>query len=442
MDVPSDLPAGEYSGTISFDLSGVKQTAAVLKVALTVAAAAAGKPIPNGGADDLWRMSRLGWLDSTVGIDRNITAGFEPLLLSGGGGGGGGGALVAGGSSGSSSSHMATLTGNRSLVLGTSAAGTSVTLIESIHVEAQALLATPLVFEVAGVKWRAGSSRVTQQDNMTATVETVSLSTDGRLQLNSSVVISFDGFLDTTLVLSTTLLLPTRGVVISNTTMALTIPDAASPFFMGLAKTGGNRSVRYPDGVAWKWSQNKGGENQLWSGSGSAGLRLKLKGEEFDWESPLHMQSDSHTHISWSGDNDNPVNNGTGAAVGGGGVTALPSVDGLVITASSGALTLRGGVPLVFRFDLLVTPLKALNTPRHFRRDRYYQYGYNGAGSPEEIAALGTEILNFHQGVDLNPYINYPFNPIAMEKQANFSTEARLAPALDIKHYIIRTLWI
>ena len=44
-------------------------------------------------------------------------------------------------------------------------------------------------------------------------------------------------------------------------------------------------------GVAWQWSKNHGGENQLWAGSGSAGLRLKLKGLEFDWESPLHMQS-------------------------------------------------------------------------------------------------------------------------------------------------------
>ena len=70
---------------------------------------------------------------------------------------------------------------------------------------------------------------------------------------------------------------------------------------MGLANVGGNRSVRYPSGVAWKWAQNKGGENQLWAGSGSAGLRLKLKGLDFDWESPLHMQS--NVPKSWGGDN-------------------------------------------------------------------------------------------------------------------------------------------
>ena len=66
--------------------------------------------------------------------------------------------------------------------------------------------------------------------------------------------------------------------------------------------------------------------------------------------------------LSWGGDNAT------------GGVTALPTADGLTITCSSGAVTVSPGTPLVFRLDLLVTPLKALDTPRHFRRDRYYQY--------------------------------------------------------------------
>ena len=121
----------------------------------------------------------------------------------------------------------------------------------------------------------------------------------------------------------------------------------------------------------------------------------------------------SNVPSSWGGDH---------AA---GGVTALPTTGGLTVTASSGAVTLLPGEPLVFKFDLLITPIKPLNTPRHFRRDRYYQYGYNGHGSPQQIAAMGTEILNLHQGVDLNPYINYPFNPVAMEKQANFSLETK-----------------
>jgi hypothetical protein len=266
--------------------------------------------------------------------------------------------------------------------------------------------------------------------------------------------------------------------VLANATFTFTIPGSASTFFMGLHQAGRNRSLIYPHGVAWEWSSNtNGGENQLWTGStdagkvciftaGSAvlglgssgcdcctvrvfrrnsalegaiefhalapvealpcvtngihlgcsphltgwhrkscrnteGLRIKFKGEDPDWESPLHFQS--VVPPTWGGDG------------GAGTITAYPVGDDLVVTAAAGAVTVPVvGDGAVFRFDLLITPVKPLNTPRHFRRDRYYQYGYNGLADPTSIAAMGVEILNLHQGVMLNPYINYPFNHDAM----------------------------
>jgi hypothetical protein len=359
-----------WTGTITIGGLGQQQAAAVMQVALDVQG---GPPIPNGGADDLWRMARLGWLDSTVGIDRNITVGFDPLQVSR-----------------SATTLKATLSSGRTVTMGQSRAGDAVTLMEAIQVQAQPILATPLTMSATGVHWTASSSpKITHQDNMSATIVTVSRSVDGSLMLNSSVVINFDGFIDTTV----TVVAVGDSKHLSNLTMALSIPDTASQFMMGLANSGGNRTMRFPNGIVWKWAHNKGGENQLWAGSGSAGLRLKLKGKSFDWESPLHMQSS--VPKSWGGDSAT------------GGVTALPSATSglkvLAITASTGGLTLSPGTPLVFRFDLLITPLKALNTPRHFRRDRYYQYGYNGHDDPSAIAAMGTSILNLHQGVMLNP---------------------------------------
>eukprot|EP01052_Picozoa_sp_SAG31_P023313 SAG31_NODE_1914_length_6931_cov_6.490340_7_plen_896_part_00 len=368
VDVPVHTQTGNYSGTIT--IGGLKQQApAVMQVSLAVWA---GPPIPNGGADDLWRMARLGWLDSTVGIDRNITTGFAALQLSQ--------------SPESPSVLEATLSGKRTLTIGKSHAGDTVTLLKTIQVQTQPVLATPLTVAADGVQWSASSlPLVAHKDNMSATLISVSKSTDGSLELNSSVVINFDGFIDTTVTVTAV----GGSKHLNNVTMATSIPDAASTFFMGLANTGGNRTTRYPDGISWKWAHNKGGENQLWAGSGSAGLRVKLKGQAFDWESPLHMQSTPPK--SWGGDNAT------------GGVTALPTATGLAITASTGGVTISAGVPLVFRFDLLVTPLKALNTSRHFRRDRYYQYGYNGLAEPSAIADMGTKVLNLHQGVMLNP---------------------------------------
>ena len=95
-----------------------------------------------------------------------------------------------------------------------------------------------------------------------------------------------------------------------------------------------------------------------------------------------------------------------------GGATALPTASGgLKIVAYTDTLTVPANEAVEFRMDLLVTPVKTLDTPRHFRRDRYYQYGYNGGASCQEIAAMGVEVLNLHQGVMLNPYINYRERP-------------------------------
>lgn len=153
-----------------------------------------------------------------------------------------------------------------------------------------------------------------------------------------------------------------------------------------------------------------------------AGLRLKFKGDDYDWESPLHMQTVAPQ--SWAGD------------AGGGVVTASPLDDGsLEITASSGAVTVHAEQPLTFKFDLLVTPMKTLDTALHFQRDRYYQYGYNGHANCEAIAAMGTKVLNLHQGTAPNPYINYPFDQVAMETQTNFSQQCKALGVEKTKIY-------
>jgi len=34
--------------------------------------------LENGGIDDLWRMSRLKWLNSTLGVDDEVVPSFTP----------------------------------------------------------------------------------------------------------------------------------------------------------------------------------------------------------------------------------------------------------------------------------------------------------------------------------------------------------------------------
>ncbi len=397
IDVPADAAAGFYTAKITVTVNSNESTTAdfsqttVLTVSLTVAS---GPAIVNAGADDAWRMARLSWLNSRLGIDRNTTSDGLKKMDS----------LVLKTAAGSAS--KAVMGGGRSITIGPSAAGKEFEIVRAIGVSKVDVLAEPITFAVDGISWKAASSpSLLQSDNMTATLSSVASSADNQLRLNATVVVSYDGFVD----LSVSLLHSgSQPLKLANTSMSVLVSAAASKFFMGIGQEGHNRSAHYPDGVDWKWAENKGGENQLWTGSTTAGLRLKLKGDEFDWESPLHMQS--APPLSWGGDDH------------GGSVSAMPTeAGGLLVSAWSGAVTLQPSTPLTYKFDLLVTPVKTLDTARHFRRDRYYQYGYNGHADCNAIAALGVKVLNLHQGVDLNPYINYPFEHAAMEKQSNFS---------------------
>lgn len=48
---------------------------------------------------------------------------------------------------------------------------------------------------------------------------------------------------------------------------------------------------------------------------------------------------------------------------------------------------------------------------------------------------MGVKVLNLHQGVMLNPYINYPFEPTAMARQANFSNWCKSLGVKSTKIY-------
>ena len=80
VSVDATQSPGLYKGTISLSAtlnSTVKQQVE-LSVELTVQDSKTA--IPNAGADDLWRMARLAWLNSDLGIDRNTTSDGDKRL--------------------------------------------------------------------------------------------------------------------------------------------------------------------------------------------------------------------------------------------------------------------------------------------------------------------------------------------------------------------------
>ncbi|MCX6621496.1 MAG: DUF6067 family protein, partial [Acidobacteria bacterium] len=76
LEIPRDAAPGEASISVRVEAAGHRQDVKLnLRVAATV--------LDDGGDRDLWRLSRLRWLDSTVGIDDAPTAPYTPLAVKG-----------------------------------------------------------------------------------------------------------------------------------------------------------------------------------------------------------------------------------------------------------------------------------------------------------------------------------------------------------------------
>ena len=82
VDVPEKITAGTYRGTVKLSpvgKDGVAERATTVALDITVC----GDPVPEHGCLDAWRMSRLGWLDSTKGEEDTVVAPYIPVAWHG-----------------------------------------------------------------------------------------------------------------------------------------------------------------------------------------------------------------------------------------------------------------------------------------------------------------------------------------------------------------------
>ena len=77
VDVPPDAEPGLYRGTVT--IRPRNAPAAEVKLSLTIQP----QSLADRGDGDLWRHSRLRWLDSTLGIDDEVVAPYTPLVVEG-----------------------------------------------------------------------------------------------------------------------------------------------------------------------------------------------------------------------------------------------------------------------------------------------------------------------------------------------------------------------
>ena len=400
----------------------------------------------SGDADPS-RLSRLRWLDSTLGADDDVVAPYTPIRIDHD-------------TSWCSAEAAAAFTLHilqRAIAIGSSGLPVCVQVHRPPSTRGVRPARTTPLLSRHGVELR-----VVQSDGeplpLAATTRAPVLTKvaagevrwwallrgAGGLHANVSASLAFDGFFDASIQLFGAANTSggqslsssdggSRGIATRDVQLRVALASQTHTSPRGLRVMGmgvQGRTLR-EGGVSWRWSlQNR--SNQLWVGTVDAGVRVHLKGDGAMWESP--MPKYDRLPPSWhnggrGGANVSYASDGSADVIAYGGARTLPS-------SSADA-------PLTFRFDLSFSPYRQPNESVHWSL-RHFQNGYPtpALSSPQEVAATGATVVNIHQGVDsmINPYINYPFDPRSVALLANY-TRAAHALGMRVKfYYTVREL--
>ena len=373
IEVPKDAVAGDYEGTVTVTPEGGNP--ASMKLVLRVAAEA----IEDAGDNELWRQSRLKWLDSKLAFDDDVVAPFTAITVSGRTLGILGRDLTVGGPLGLPEDLRSYFSPD----------------VTQITKQGREVLAGPvrLAIEPKGgalLPWDEGSLAVT--DIRPGTVRWRTTAKADGFSAETEAQLECDGFVQYRIKLTA---LADRAL--EDISLRIPVRNDAARYMMGLGKKGGLRPARF----GWMWDP-KNNQDALWLGDVNAGFQCNWRGENYSrpLNTNFYLSKPLLMPPAW--------HNG-----GKGGVLVENQPDGTVLLrAYSGPRNVKAGDVLWFDFDLLLTPFKPLDTKGQFGTRFFHAFK-----PVAEIAATGANTINVHHANAINPYINYPFlRPEAMKK--------------------------
>ncbi len=319
--VPAEA-RGRYQGTVTVKPVGLPATPVALDLEVT------GAVLTDHGDSDLWRLARLRWLNSTLGLEDEVVPPFTPVAA----------------------------TDDEVAVLGRRVRFGADGLPASIVSFGQEVLAQPvrLVVETAdGPMGLTGDSRVVERRQSLVDRET--RGSGGGLAVTTTSRTEFDGTVKLESVFTAQ-----RDTELRDLRLEVPIRREVATYLMGLSHRGGLR----PQEWSWKWSLERS-DNAVWIGEVDAGLQLKLLEDRDVWHWDLH---DTGLPVGWS--------NG-----GRGGAQLTEQGDTVLLKAYCGPRRLRAGETLTLRYRFLITPLKPVD-PIHW--NQRYGPGYAG-GNIEHV---------------------------------------------------------
>lgn len=376
-----DIPETQRQGPLTFDvvITADNEKPQTIKVTLNIS----NKILSDRGDSELWRHSRLRWLNSTLGIDDEPVAPYTALKLK--------------------DKNIQYKMGEVKL----NDAG----MIETVSIKNNALLASPVQF---AVETKNGLENITSSSLQFTTVHTGKINWEAKssaenISLETNGSMEFDGSIHYNIKL-----IAQKDFTAKDIRLSIPVDKKHAQYFMGMGLPG-----KYtPSTYDWKW---KGPQDSYWIGSLNAGLHCELQGANYT--GPLLNLYNPAPPASWYNDDK-------------GGFTITSNNEQTTTTTYSGERTFKAGDTINFSFRIILTPVKELNTADQFI-NRYY---HNGNKPAPELSDLqyGIKTTNVHHANPINPYINYPFIALdSMKKFVNYWQDKGLKVKI---YYTIREL--
>jgi hypothetical protein len=387
VDIPEDAEPGIYRGKVTVSAEGISEN--IVELVLNI------KPelIPNHGDDQPQHMTRLRWLNSTLGSDTSfIVPPFIPVELK---------------------NNEVSLLG-RKVMIGENGLPAGIQSffpqeMTYLKEEAEDILAAPISFDILDVngkkeEWRNGqialnkSSRGQVNWSVTNESEHFTQQIDGQLE--------YDGMLNYAIQI-----VAKEDIDLSNTILQIPYAKDAAKYMLGLGEKGRFR----PASLNWNWDINFHHEG-LWLGNVNKGLQYVLRDEHY--ERPLNTNFYHNKPLilpaSWGNE-------------GKGGIRFEENGDQVVVDNYSGPRSMKAGDTLFYNIRFLITPFKTIDTQAHFSTRFVHKY------VPVDTAlAYGGTVINVHHANEINPYINYPF--FNLEQQKAYIDEAH-SKGVKVKLY-------
>ncbi|HGJ66281.1 TPA: hypothetical protein ENS27_13020 [bacterium] len=340
VQIPEAIPAGDYDGEIVISPKG--ESKSIIKLSLKVLS----QVIADHGDNELWRHSRLRWLNSKIGIDDEIVAPYTPLKIN----------------------------GKTIECLGRKVTLSDNGLPNSILVEENEILASPISMNINNLS----ENKISLIKETSGTVIWESKSKNEKFEMECQTKMEFDGFVNFHIKLNAL-----QDIDVDDIYLDIPIKREIATYMMGMGFKGGYR----PKEWNWVWDE-KLANNSIWIGDVDAGIHCKLKGKEDIWE--LYSLKADGIPKDWNNE-------------GKGGCKVFEDENKVVLRAYSGERKIKAGENIDFCFSLLITPLKPLDNA-HWNQRYYHAYV-----PIDTVKESGANIINVHHGNDINKNINYPF---------------------------------